>query len=106
MANTRYFTEEKTLYNILVILQCILIKVLPALGIIVMNIIIVWKVFQLVDTALPDPARQCSYSQLQTIWKRQQEARSSREPSVSLAHRHSPAFLELPHIKTGPGCYL
>ena len=50
MANTRYFTDEKTLYNVLVILQCILIKVLPALGIITMNIIIVCKVFLLVNS--------------------------------------------------------
>ena len=53
MANTRYFTDEKTLYNILVILQCILIKVLPALGIIIMNIIIVCEVEQLVNTEAP-----------------------------------------------------
>ena len=50
MANTGYFTEEKTLYNVLVISQCILIKVLPALGIIIMNIIIVCKVFLLVNS--------------------------------------------------------
>ena len=53
------------------------------------------------------------YSQLQTIWRTQQQVRSSREPSLSLAqqgetsggltvcHRHSPTFLELPPTKTG-----
>ena len=54
VANTRYFTDEKTLYNTLVILQCIFIKVLPALGIIIMNIIIVCKVVQSVYRA-PGP---------------------------------------------------
>lgn len=42
--NSRYFTDEKTAYKVIVILQCIFIKVIPALGIIVMNIIIVYKV--------------------------------------------------------------
>ena len=107
MANTGYFTEETTLYNVLVILQCILIKVLPALGIIIMNIIIVCKVVQLVNTA--SRLQSDRNSQLQTIWATQQQMRSSREPSVAqqgetsagLTHRHSPTFLELPASKPG-----
>ena len=42
--NSQYFADEKTLYKVIVILQCIFIKVIPALGIIIMNIIIVYKV--------------------------------------------------------------